>query len=100
MAEYLLFSSAIVVILLVLNILVFSLTYINRSKVGSVLLAVFGIIPGFLGVLWGIVLFFQRAHSNEAMGILSVWLLLEVGAMQLRQVLKKLNSQKTADPAK
>ena len=88
MTNYLVFSSVFVTILLVLNILIFSLTFKKHHQIGIKGLRYFGIIPGFLGVIWAIVLFFKQAQTTEIVGLLSVWLLLEVGTIRLTQVMK------------
>ena len=98
MSNYLLFSSVFVTMLMVLNILIFSLTFEKRHKIGLRALLYFGIIPGFIGVVWAIVLFFKQPETTEIIGLLSVWLLLEVGALQLTQVLKKLNQPARSTP--
>jgi hypothetical protein len=91
MSGYLFFSSVFVTMLTVLNILIFSITYEKHHKIGQRALLYFGVIPGFLGVLWVIILFFKQPETTEIIGLLSVWLLLEVGAIRLTQVMKKLN---------
>jgi putative effector of murein hydrolase LrgA (UPF0299 family) len=83
---------------MVLNILIFSLTFEKRHKIGQIALLYFGIIPGFLGVVWAIVLFFKQPETTEIIGLLSVWLLLEVRAFRLTQVIKKLNQLARSTP--
>ena len=98
MSNYLLFSSVFVTMLTVLNILIFSITYEKHHKIGKRALLYFGIIPGFLGVVWAIVLFFKQPETTEIIGLLSIWLLLEVGTMRLTQVMKKLNQPVQSTP--
>jgi hypothetical protein len=98
MSNYLLFSSVFVTMLMVLNILIFSITYEKHHKIGQRALLYFGVIPGFLGVLWAIVLFFKQPETTEIIGLLSIWLLLEVGTMRLTQVMKKFNQPVQSTP--
>ena len=54
------------------------------------LLFAFGMVPGLLGVLYGFYLFLALEQRQAGLGILTAWLLLEMGALQLRQALKRM----------
>jgi len=88
-------SYSMALILLVLCILIFSSTLSNRERLGRVLISIFGIYPGFLAVLWSLSLLFLGGEYSQVFGIMSAGLLLEVGAVQLSQVMKKFKTLMT-----
>ena len=53
-----------------------------------ILIRLFGILPGFAGVLFGIYLQF-KIEGREAFSVMTAWLLLEIGSVQLLNILKK-----------
>jgi hypothetical protein len=42
-------------------------------------------VPGFLGVVYGFYLFLTLEQRQIGLGIMTAWLLLEMGTLQLRQ---------------
>jgi hypothetical protein len=92
MEMYLVLSYALALILMVLCILIFTSTINKKDRLGKTLIAIFGIYTGFGGVIWSLSLFFRDVESALVLGLLSPWLLLEVGAGQLSQVMKKLKN--------
>lgn len=60
----------------------------KRARATRWALAVFGIAPGFAMVIWGALM--QFAGARTGLGVLSAGLLLEMGALQLWEVLKRV----------
>ncbi len=82
-------SYSLALVLIVLCILIFSLTFNKRDRLGIILISIFGIYIGFGGIIWSISFLFRDQESSQVLGLMSAWLLLEVGALQLSQVMKK-----------
>lgn len=72
-------------ILLYLCILLFTEGSKRPNILFGRLLIIFGMIPGLFGVLYGFFLFMTLEQRQTSLGILTAWLLLEMGALQLRQ---------------
>jgi hypothetical protein len=91
MENYLSLSYALALILTVLCILIFSSTFNKKGRLGVILISIFGIYTGLGGVLWSVSFLFRDEENPQVFGLMSAWLLLEAGAVQLSQVMKKLN---------
>lgn len=52
-------------------------------------LRITGVVPGFAGVLWGIYIHFISG-GTDGMTIMTAWLILELGSVQLLNLMKKL----------
>jgi hypothetical protein len=82
-------SFSIALILLVFCILIFSKSLKKKNKVGRMLITFFGILPGFLLVLLSFIFLVIETKNKDYLAMLSAGLLLEVGSVQLHQILKK-----------
>ena len=80
-------------ILLYLCILIFIEGSKRQNILFDRLLLVSGMVPGLLGVLYGFYLFLTPEQHQLGLGILTAWLLLEMGALQLRQALRRITNQ-------
>lgn len=74
-------------ILLYLCILIFTEGLKRQNILFDRLLVVFGMVPGLIGVLYGFYVTLEQRQVG--LGILTASLLLEMGALQLRQAYKK-----------
>lgn len=88
MATITTFSYATALILLYLCILLFYRAHKNDKQVYHLLLNIFGMLPGFGFVLYGFYLFLTLADRTQGLAVLTAGLLLEMGALQLKQILK------------
>lgn len=61
------------------------------------LVRIFGIFPGFAGVLFGIYLQF-KIEGAQAFSVMTSWLLLEIGSVQLLNILKKYEQDLSGGP--
>lgn len=75
-------------ILLYLCILLYSLACKRREDIFKKLIIVFGMLPGFIGVIYGFSLVLKPGDSAQGIGVMSAWLILEMGAIQLKQLIK------------
>ena len=92
MDKYVVVSYALSLMLLFINILCFHIAFIkrNRSKLLQWIIRLIGVIPGFIGVLLGIYIFIKTNGEPKGIAIMSAFLLLELGSVQLLNILKKL----------
>lgn len=81
-------SYASALILLYLCILLFASAHKNNKKIYHLLLNIFGMLPGFCFVLYGFYLFLTLGDRTQGLAVLTAGLLLEMGALQLKQILK------------
>jgi hypothetical protein len=51
-----------------------------------------GVVPGVVGVIYGFLLAFTSGNSKISLGVISAWLLLEIGAIQLKNIINKIQS--------
>jgi hypothetical protein len=49
----------------------------------------FGVVPGAVGVIYGFLLAFTSENSEIFLSVISAWLLLEIGAIQLNKIINK-----------
>jgi len=90
MESIILISYITPLILLYLCILIFAQGSKRQTILFDRLLLIFGMVPGLAGVLYGLYLFLTLEQRQVGLGILTAWLLLEMGALQLRHVYKKI----------
>ena len=48
-----------------------------------------GVVPGVVGVIYGFLLAFTSENSEIFLSVISAWLLLEIGAIQLNKIINK-----------
>ena len=48
-----------------------------------------GVVPGVVGVIYGFLLAFTSENSEIFSSVISAWLLLEIGAIQLNKIINK-----------
>ena len=48
-----------------------------------------GVVPGVVGVIYGFLLAFTSENSEIFLSVISAWLLLEIGAIQLKKIINK-----------
>ena len=91
---YVLIGYAASLLLLFINIMFFVTAYTNRKYLNTMQWAMrlLGILPGFLGVLIGIYIFIQSNGGSKGIAIMSAFLILELGTVQLLNILKKLDN--------
>ena len=53
------------------------------------LIVAFGMIPGFAGVVYGFYLFLTLQDKTQGLAVLTAWLLLEMGALQLKRLVNQ-----------
>jgi hypothetical protein len=82
-------SFAVALILLVLCILIFASVSQHRANLGRWLIVVFGVLPGFVGVVYAFTQLFTCEDSAQSVVTMSPWLLLEMGALQLTRLVKR-----------
>ena len=75
-------------ILLYLCILLYSLACKRREDIFKKLIFAFGMLPGFIGVIYGFTLVLEPGNSAQGIGVMTAWLLLEMGAIRLKQLVK------------
>jgi hypothetical protein len=75
-------------ILLYLCILLYSLACKRGEDIFKNLIIAFGMVPGFIGVIYGFTLVLKPGNSAQGIGVMTAWLLLEMGAIQLKQLIK------------
>ena len=63
--------------------------YISTARY---LLRLFGVVPGFIGVILGIYLQL-RLKDPAGIMVMTAWLILELGSVQLLNILKKLEKE-------
>ena len=47
------------------------------------------VVPGVVGVIYGFLLAFTSENSEVFLSVISAWLLLEIGAIQLKKIINK-----------
>jgi len=76
-------------ILLYLCILLYSQACSRQGKIFINMITVFGMVPGLIGVIYGLFLILKTGDTAQGLGIMTAWLLLELGALQLKQLIQK-----------
>ena len=74
--------------LLLLFFCVMLLAQSRRSDGGpyAMLMLVFGMLPGLAGVVYGFYLFMALQDRTQGLAVMTAWLLLEMGALQLQRL--------------
>jgi len=75
-------------ILLYLCILLYSQACKSQNSIFAKLITLFGMVPGFIGVIYGFILILSTGKTGEGVAIMTAWLLLELGALQLKQLIQ------------
>ena len=88
MDKVVILSYAGALILLYLCIVLFIWDCQRQDNIIGRLILLFGMIPGLAGVLFGFYLFVTLENREQGLGVLIAWLLLELGAFQLRHFSK------------
>jgi len=90
MSNYVIGSYSAALLLLFLCIIFLRMAVHNPSTLSTfrILIRIFGIVPGFGGVLFGLYLQF-KLNNPDAFPIMTAWLLLELGSVQLLYILKR-----------
>ncbi len=99
MSNYVIGSYSAALLLLFLNVIFLRMAVHNPNALGTfrILIRIFGIVPGFGGVLFG--LYFQfKLNNPDSFPIMTAWLLLELGAVQLLNILKRHESVLAGNP--
>ena len=93
MSNYVIGSYSASLLLLFLNVIFLRMGVHNPSSLSTfrILIRMFGILPGFAGVLFGLYLQFKHG-SPDSFPVMTAWLILELGAVQLLNVMKKHES--------
>lgn len=93
MSNYIIGSYSASLLLLFLNVIFLRMGIHNPGSLGTfrILIRLFGILPGFAGVLFGLYLQF-KLNSPDSFPVMTAWLILELGAVQLLNILKKHES--------
>lgn len=76
-------------ILLYLCILIYSQACKRQGNIHRNLITVVGVVPGLIGVIYGFSLMLKTENTAMGIGILTAWLLLEMGAIQLKRLIQK-----------
>jgi len=99
MSNYVIGSYSAALLLLFLNVIFLRMAVHNPNSLGTfrILIRIFGIVPGFGGVLFGLYLQF-KLNNPDSFPIMTAWLILELGAVQLLQILKKFVSVSAGSP--
>ena len=84
MEKAVILSYAGALILLYLCIVLFIWDCRRQDNFIGKLIMLFGMIPGLAGVLFGFYLFLTLENREQGLAVLVAWLLLEMGAFQLR----------------
>lgn len=92
MNKYVVAAYALSLILLFTNILCLNIAFTkrNRLKLMQWTIRLIGVIPGFIGVLVGIYILIKSNGETNGIAIMSAFLILELGSVQLLNILKKL----------
>ena len=99
MSNYVLGSYSASLLLLFVCIMCIRMAVHNSKNISTFrnLVRLFGIVPGFAGVLFGIYMQFKLENS-EAFTVMTAWILLELGAVQLLYILKKYEKDLSGAP--
>jgi hypothetical protein len=85
---------ALLITLLYLCILLFIKGFKDHNILYNRILLFFGMVLGFFGVVYGFYLFLTLEQRQIGIGVMSAWLMLELGALQLRQFYIKHSKHK------
>jgi hypothetical protein len=65
----------------------------RHDNLFGTLIMVFGMIPGLAGALYGVYLFLTLENRAQGLADMTAWLLLELGAFELRQFSRSFSSR-------
>lgn len=90
MNSYIIISYLLSLILLFLGIIFLRAAYSNpqRSVLYQWILRFTGVLPGFLGVIFGLYTHF-KAGGTDGLTIMTAWLILELGSVQILNLMKR-----------
>lgn len=93
MEQYIYLSYIASLLLLFTGIILLKRAYQNPSSSGFYqwFLRLTGIIPGFAGVIWGVYLQITN-EGIDGLVIMSAWLVLQLGSVQILSLMKKFSS--------
>lgn len=89
MAETVTLSYVAALTLLFVCILIFSWIGKKSESLIRKLIVGVGMVPGLIGALYGFSLAFTHGNTREVLPVMSAWLLLEFGALQLTRMIKE-----------
>ena len=81
-------SYASALILLYFCVLLYSLACKHGAGLYTKLIIMSGMLPGLAGVVFGFYLFLTLEDRTQGLAVMTAWLLLEMGALQLKQLAK------------
>ena len=81
-------SYASALILLYFCVLLYSLACKYSGSLYTRLIVMSGMLPGLAGVIYGFYLFLTLEDRTQGLAVMTAWLLLEMGAMQLKRLVK------------
>jgi hypothetical protein len=85
-------SYAAALFLLYACILLYALACKYRRNIFRNLITAFGMLPGVVGVIYGFFVILSTGNSAQGLGIMTAWLLLEMGALQLKQLTENIET--------
>ena len=99
MSNYVIGSYSAALLLLFLNVIFLRMAVHNPNSLSTfrILIRMFGILPGFAGVLFGLYLQF-KLNNPDSFPVMTAWLILELGAVQLLSILKRHESVLSGNP--
>lgn len=82
-------SYASALILLYCCVLLFSLACKHGASPYAKLIITFGMLPGLAGIVYGFYLFLTLVDRTQGLAVMTAWLLLEMGALQLKRLVNQ-----------
>ena len=79
-------SYASALILLYFCVLLYSLACKHGGSLYTKLITMSGMLPGLVGVIYGFYLFLTLEDRTQGLAVMTAWLLLEMGALQLKRL--------------
>jgi len=83
------YAAALIIMFVCILIIRIAVTKLSFFKYAGYLIRLIGVLPGFLGVIYGIYVHFVL-NNPSGLAIMSAALLLEIGSVQLLYILKRL----------
>lgn len=81
-------SYASALILLYFCVLLYTLACKRGENPYAKLIVAFGMMPGLAGVVYGFYLFLTLEDRTQGLAVMTAWLLVEIGALQLKRLIK------------
>lgn len=82
-------SYASALILLYFCVLLYAQACKHGGSPYTMLIVAFGMVPGLAGVIYGFYLFLTLEDRTQGLAVLTAWLLLEMGALQLKRLVNQ-----------